>query len=159
MLIPFMRGRVITALASAPDVLDALLGSIGLADPMWDNRPDPDRFTLREIVAHLADYEVIWPVRIAQTRDIAGPIIRMVDPGQLALDNDYASSDPLLHRKLFRERRTAFAGVLRSLQDDDWLKVAQMGNLGPLTLEEQAAFIAVHDGYHMGQVAQWLSAF
>ena len=43
-------------LESAPEALARLLADV--TDPAaWDRRPDPDRFTLREMVAHLADWK------------------------------------------------------------------------------------------------------
>lgn len=47
---------------------------------------------------------------------------------------------------------------LGGLDEDEWQRIGQMGKHGPLTLEEQVALVVIHDGYHTGQVAQWLAA-
>lgn len=157
MFSPLMRNRLLSALTGTPDVLDALLGSLGPHSPRWDARPDPARFTLREIVAHLADYEVIWLERVTRTRGEANPLLVRVDPAVLADENDYAHSDALMSLARFRERRAALVDFLSGLAEDEWQRVGQMAG-EPLTLEEQAAFVVIHDGYHTGQVAQWLAA-
>lgn len=59
LLLPLMRDRLMSALTGTQDVLDTMLGSLGTQDARWDTRPDPARFTLREIIAHLANYESI----------------------------------------------------------------------------------------------------
>jgi len=63
MLLPIMRERLFTALADTVDVLDGLLGTTQPRDPLWDFRLDPNRFTLREVSAHLVDYEAVWAER------------------------------------------------------------------------------------------------
>ena len=157
MLLPLMHDRIRSALAGTPDVLDALLGPLAPDDSLWDLRPDPERFTLREIASHLADYEAIWLERLSRTRAEASPALIPVDPAGLAVQNDYAHTDPAESLARFRERREALAAFLSDLSVDDWRRPGQMAGQ-PLTLEEQAAFVCVHDGYHTGQAAQWLAA-
>lgn len=145
-----------TALAGTVDVLGGLLGAVDAADPIWDGRPDPERFTLREVVAHLADYELIWYDRITRTANEDTPRLMPIDPGKLAIDNNYASIDPCVSLSAIYERRPALVRVLRKIPDENWQRPAQWGSLGPLTIEEQAAFIVIHDSYHTSQIAQWL---
>ena len=158
MLTPLMWDRLLVALAGTPDVLDGLFGSLEADDPLWDRRPDPDRFTLREIMAHLADYDAVWLERLAQTRDEDKPALRPADKDQMALDHDYAHSDPARNRALLRERRIALVELLSGLRDEDWQRAGHLSPSGELvTLEAQAAFVIIHDGYHTAQVAQWLA--
>lgn len=156
MLLPVMRQRIMTALAGTLDVLDALLGNVAASDPIWDRRPDPDRFTLREIVAHLADYELIWNERLTRTSQQNSPLLEPKDAGRLAIDNNYAASDPIDNLAKIHDRRTALVALLQEVPDPEWQRPARWGDLGVLTFEEQAAFIVVHDGYHTSQIAQWL---
>jgi uncharacterized damage-inducible protein DinB len=158
MLLPLMRQRIVTALGGTIDVLSAFLGTFSSDDPIWDKRPDPDRFTLREIVAHFADYELIWTERLSRTRDEDTPVLQPRDPGKLAIDNNYAASDPIANLARIRDRRHAIVALLRDLPETSWQRTARWGDSGVLTLEEQAAFIVVHDGYHTSQIAQWLRA-
>lgn len=80
-----------------------------------------------------------------------------VDPAALAAEHDYAHSDATTSLASFRERRAALVGFLGGMGEDDWQRMGQMAGR-PLTLEEQAAFVTIHDGYHTGQVAQRLAA-
>lgn len=157
MLLPMMRERLLTALAGTPDVLDGLLRPLGPNDGLWDRRPDPARFTLREALAHLVDYEAVWRERFLRTREEERPELPSVDRDRLAVDNNYAHSNPAVSRAAFRQQRSELVDSLRELSPEDWQRVSHWAGPGggPLTLEEQAAFVVIHDSYHTQQVAQW----
>jgi hypothetical protein len=142
-------------LESAPDVLAKLLA--GVTDPaIWDRRPDPERFTLREVTAHLADWDQVFLGRLIQTRDSDNAILQGLDEGQVARDNDYAHADPAECLTRYRVGRTETVRFLRGLSPEQWTRVGSHTELGPITIEAQAALIAFHDGYHRQQVMEWL---
>ena len=142
-------------LESAPDVLAKLLE--GVPGSAWDMRPDPERFTLREVVAHLADWDQVFLGRMRQTRDADAPTLQGLDEGQVAVDNGYAHSDP--HESLARygANRAEIVEFLRALTPEQWPRTGSHTELGPITLEAQAALIAFHDGYHRRQVVCYVS--
>ncbi len=142
-------------LESAPDVLAKLLEEVTGAE--WDRRPDPERFTLREVMAHLADWEAILLGRLVQTRDQDKALLQGLDEGQVAVDNNYAHSDPMESLARYRAGRTDTVAFLRALSSEQWARRANHTELGPITTEGQAALIAFHDGYHRQQVVEWLS--
>jgi len=143
------------ALAGAPDLFDALLR--GLTDAEADGRPDPNRFTIREALAHLADWEDVFRGRLLQTRDEAAPVLQGHDEGQWALDRDYAHSDWRQQARLYRERRRQMVDLLTALTPAQWDRVGSHTELGPIPLEGQAVLISAHDAYHLQQIAQWRS--
>lgn len=152
------REYLLYALEGTPDVLDGFLQDLAPDDPLWDARPDPQRFTLREIVAHLADWEPINLGRMHRIRTESEPTLPDIDEGQLVIENDYAHSVPHVSLKRFRDGRVTLVALLRSLEEADWQKRAHRVTIGPITLEAQAVLVAGHDGYHTRQVAQWLRA-
>ena len=156
MLIPMMRQRIKTAVAGTPDVIEALLAGIDSGDSIWDKRPDPDRFTLREILAHLADYDLMWQSRLIRTNAEDNPVHTPANPTQMAIDNNYALLDPLVSLAAIRERRALVVGILLETPEDRWQRTAQWGDMGTVTFEEQAAVVVIHDSYHTSQIAQWL---
>jgi len=155
---PPARNYLIKALGGMPDVFDHLLSGLGPDDPRWDKSPDPIRFTLREMAAHLADWEPIWAERLCRVRDETRPLLPSIDEGQLAIANDYKHQAPLesLHR--FRAGRAKVVGILNDLSSPDWEKVAEREFVGPLTMQMLASFVLSHDGYHLHQVVEWLKA-
>lgn len=152
----YVKKYFLTALNASPEVLEAFLKAVPADDPRWDARPDPDRFTLREVVAHLADWDPIFLSRMERTAQEELPFIPDMDEGQVALDHDYAHLDPHAALARFRTGRAGLVVFLSGLADNDWNRVGMKEIHGPVTLERQAVMVLAHDGYHMEQVVQWL---
>lgn len=148
-----VRSYLLGALAGAPDLFDALLRN--MTDAEADRRPDPDRFTIREALAHLADWEDVFYGRLIQTRYEDDAVLQGYDEGQWAIDHDYAHADWRTQARLFRERRQRLTELLRSLTSAQWARVGNHTEVGPITLEEQAVLVSVHDAYHLQQIAKW----
>ncbi len=142
-------------LDSAPDVLGKILDGAG--PDVYDRRPDPERFTLREVVAHLADWDTVFLGRLRQTQGEENPTLQGIDEGQVALDNDYAHADPAGSLSRYKANRAALVAFLRTLTPAEWERVGNHTELGPITLTAQASLIAFHDGYHRQQVVEWLN--
>ncbi len=144
-------------LESAPDVLGKMLETI--ADPsVYDYRPDPARFTLREVVAHLADWDQVFLGRMTQTRHTENPTLQDKDEGQVALDNDYAHADPAESLARYKANRAELVAFLRTLTPAQWERIANHIEVGPITLTAQAVLVGAHDGYHRQQVVEWLDS-
>src|SRR5205807_3137623 len=94
MMPPAVHKYLIVSLGGTPEVAERLLKEVPADDPRWDFRPDPARFTLREVVAHLADWEPIHLERIRRMLEEENPVLPDVDEEKTAVDNDYAHSDP-----------------------------------------------------------------
>lgn len=152
MLPAIARKYLIIALEGTPQVLGALLDSLETEDERWDLRPDPERFTLREIVAHLASVEPNWTQRALRIRDENQPVFDSV-PLQ---DEAIGRNNPADNLVFLRENRLQFVNVLKGLQEEDWEKTGESQTMGIITLEQQAVFVLTHDGYHTSQVVQWL---
>ena len=151
------RNYLIKALSGTPVVLDQLLKGRTVNDPIWDLRPDPVRFTLRELLAHLADWEPIWLERFVRMRDESRPFLPSVDEGQLAISNGYGQLDPLQSLARFKSGREAVVKMLDGLTIADWDRTGERESVGPLTLQMMASYVLSHDGYHMLQVVEWLN--
>ncbi len=153
---PYARSYLFAALEAAPALFDHLLR--GLTEEEADRRPDPDRFTIREVMAHLADWEPVFLERLTRMRREDHPTLPGYDEGQWALDHGYARSDWRERALLFAERRRSLAAFLHSCTPDDWPRTADRPEIGILTIESQALLIPLHDTYHLRQIAQWREA-
>jgi uncharacterized damage-inducible protein DinB len=149
-----VRGYVLVGLAATPGAIAALLS--GATEAELDLRPDPDRFTLREVVAHLADWDPIWLERAQRIVAEDDPSLPGYDEGQFAIDNDYAHSDAHEQMRRFISGREAFLHFLKSLQPDAWERTGRRDDgIGTLTLFQLAAQVLGHDGYHVRQVVEF----
>lgn len=152
------RKYVLIALAATPDILEGLLQGYASDDPVWDVRPDGKRLSLREITAHLADWEPIVLDRVTKMRSQSQEELKHFDVEQRVIECGYAQSDPQANLHLFRAGRSALIAFLDSLQDGEWEHAGYRERIGPMTLEVQAVHALGHDGYHLQQAAQWLTA-
>ena len=149
------RFYVMQGLAGVPYVIDRLLKGADSDD--FDLRPDPERFTIREVMGHLADWEGVWLERILKMRDEEHPFLPGYDEGQWAIDHDYAHMDVRAQQARFRQGRESLVSTLRALSNEQWERTASHGEWGHVTIEGVAALVLGHDGYHTRQISEWLS--
>lgn len=138
-------------------MLSALVAGTSAESPVWDARPDPDRFTLRETLAHLADWEPVAHARIVRTATETAPFLPNWDENQAAITGGYAQISPQESLQWFTERRNATVAYLATLADTDWNRVARREGVGELSIERQAFLMLTHDGYHLRQAVEWLA--
>ncbi|MBC8138268.1 MAG: DinB family protein [Fibrella sp.] len=151
------RAYLLAALDNTPATLFALLSHLPSDSPVWDTLPQPDRFSLREIVAHLADWEHVFRERFERTINEDRPVLPRPDLNERAEEKGYADADPQECLARFREVRPAMTNWLRSLPEDAWVRVAHLERIGDLSLEGLVILMAGHDSYHIKQVTEWLS--
>lgn len=150
---PYFFRYLLGALEAAPDLFDVAVA--GMTDREADLRPDPQRFTLREALCHVADWENVFLERLVRIRDLDTPALQGYDEGQWAIDHDYAHQDWREQIRLIGERRPRIVSLLRALSPDDWERAGNHCEIGPITLETLATLIALHDTYHLRQIADY----
>jgi hypothetical protein len=153
---PKTRDYLLHGLAGTPVVVASLLRDA--APSVWDRRPDPERFTLREVIAHLADWEGVWLERIERMATEDHPTLQGYDEGQWALDHDYAHADPQEQLNRFAAGRAALVERLRALPPEDWHRTGFHTEWDDVTIGALATLVLGHDGYHTRQIAEWLAA-
>lgn len=156
MLPPAIQRYLLITLEQNPSVISKLLSSAPSHGQVWDNRPYSDRFTLREIIAHLADWDPIFLNRLYRIVNEAYPELPNIDEGQMVIDHDYATQDPHHNIDRFVEGRERLVKYVRTLPVDAWDRRAKSGFVGDLSLADLLELIVVHDGYHAGQIVEWL---
>jgi hypothetical protein len=157
MALPFrIRYYVVSSIEGIPAVLSTLLGSIPSDSAYWDDRPFAERFTPREVIAHLADWNPIFEGRIRRMITEDNPEQPDIDEGEVALANDYAHQDPQGTLLRFVESRRSLSQLIGSLTEAQWIRVGRKEPLGELTVSDLVTLIAGHDGYHARQFAEYL---
>jgi hypothetical protein len=148
------------ALEGTPIVGGVLIATLAPDDPRWD-RAYPDRFTLREVFAHLADYDVLFngylDKALAATATAPAPVTP-VTPDEVAAGRGYDHSNPRERLTALRATRAAMVAKLRALADADWTAHAITSSRhGTLNIDELATLFIAHDGYHVRQIAEYVS--
>ncbi len=161
MLMPRTRSRLMDSLEGTPIVCGVLIATLAPDDPRWDHSY-PDRFTLREVFAHLADYDVRFNDYLdkALAATAAAPVsVPAFTPDQVAAGRGYDHSDPQDRLTALRTTRTAMVAKFHALSDADWTAHAMTSpRHGTLDIDGLATLFVAHDGYHVRQIAEYVSA-
>ena len=109
---------------------------------------------MREVIAHLADWEPIMLTRIQTGVDSPGATINAYDEGQMALDNNYAASDPMDMLRRWKTDRARSIDYISKLSDEDFAKPVVHPERGRMTVGDIAHMLVSHDIYHLEQLAE-----
>lgn len=122
----------------------------------WDEALDLDRFTPREVAAHLTDWEPILRGRIEAAVNHAGSLLEAYDEVEMARANRYSERDPLEQCALFAREREITAACLRALRPEQWTGFATHPERGRQSAEDLANLLLGHDLYHIEQLTAYL---
>lgn len=148
-----MNFYLLPAIEFGPQVVQRLLGQLR-ADQL-DHAHHPDRFTPREVIAHLADWEPIMRERIRTALTSPGSETPAYDEGQMAIDHHYSDQDPEAQVEVFIRERHATAALLRGLQAEQWSLYVHHPERGRQTVEDMANALLGHDLYHIEQLSEY----
>src|SRR5688500_6608651 len=136
--------------AEAPDVLGALVQ--GLSTEQLDYRPAPGKWSIREIVAHLADDELVGGYRIRLILSAPGTAIQAFDQDVWARTGRYGTLDISDSLALYRTLRFANLKLLQSLTAQEWDLSGVHAERGIESLRDIARYFAGHDINHFRQI-------
>jgi hypothetical protein len=151
-----MHPYLFKGLEAGPQTISRLIRWIP-ADRM-DVPSHPGRFTPREVIAHLADWEPISRGRMQTAFERPGAEVPDLDEGQIAIEKRYSEWDPLETAEEFVRRRSETLAWLSSLQKSDWRKTAIHTARGEMSIYDFANLELGHDMYHIAQLCQVLEA-
>ena len=115
-------------------------------------RPSQDKWSIGEILAHLAEDEIATAWRYRQMLERSGTELAGFDQDLWAQLGDYASRSPQESLDLFRLLRSANLRLLRRLAPEQWECFGIHAERGRITLRQLAAHMAGHDINHIEQI-------
>lgn len=151
-----MHPYLLRSLSNGPTVMQRIVRLIP-AD-RYDAALIAERFTIREVIAHLADWEPLFRGRMEIAFATPNAKIVSYDEGQRALDLKYAEANIDVQLELFATERAKTKAFVSKL---DPVQVRQQyvhPELGPMTIEDQANMLIAHDMYHIEQLSAYLTA-
>jgi len=115
-------------------------------------RPAPGKWSIAEILAHLADAEVVgsWRMRVILGAD--GTPIQAFDQDVWAKTFRYEGQDPKHSLKVFRVLRENNLSLLRSVPRKLWENHGLHSERGKETIAHSVRMFAGHDLNHLQQV-------
>ena len=121
-------------------------------------RPGPDKWSVSEIIAHMADTEIVIGWRIRSILGAPGTPIQAYDQDAWAAAGLYAMRDPRKSIEQFRAVRDANLALYKSLSPEQWKRYGIHAERGEESLERIALMIAGHDINHILQIERILAA-
>jgi uncharacterized damage-inducible protein DinB len=141
--------------AQTATVLAELLA--GASDERLRARPSKDKWSVAEILAHLADDEISTAWRYRQMVEHDGIALSGFDQDLWAHMGDYGSRTPRESLDLFRLLRKVNLQFLNQLAPEQWECFGVHAERGRLTVKELANHMAGHDANHVEQIRRLLS--
>lgn len=119
---------------------------------LWDFKPSPEKWSVREILIHLADSEVHAFVRARKMLSEPGSELMVYDQDKWASALNYAGQDIDMAMILFKTVREANYRLLITLTDQEWTRSAFHPERGKMTLEDWLLTYTSHVDKHIGQM-------
>jgi len=121
-------------------------------------RPAADKWSVSEIVAHLADAEIVIGFRIRLILGAPGTPVAAFDQDAWVTSLHYEKRDPRKSVEQFRVLRDANLALLKSLTPEQWKHYGMHSERGQETIEHIVRMIAGHDINHLQQIERILPA-
>lgn len=120
-------------------------------------RPAPEKWSVGEILAHLADSEIVTGWRLRQILGAPGTPIQAFDQDSWVAAGHYEKRDPRKSGEQFRVLREANLSLLKSLSPEQWKHHGMHAERGVETIEHIVRMMAGHDVNHTKQVERILA--
>lgn len=122
----------------------------------WDEARSAERFTPREVVAHLADWEPIFRDRMQRCVAEPGSVLIAYNESDRAHEQDYAAWDIVESTERWIAERVRTVIWLESLEASEWEAEGRHEERGPVSVYDQANMLLGHDTYHLEQMTAYL---
>jgi len=154
-LLGYQKGkRPVAVLASTPRKIRKLLR--GARTQRLRARPAGDRWSVGEILAHMADAEVTFAFRIRSALGSNGTRIQAYDQDVWATNFRYNQQDPRASFESYRALREHNLRLLRLLPKGMWSYYGMHEERGKETIARMTEMMAGHDLNHLMQIERIL---
>jgi len=140
--------------SATPKKLESLVQ--GAPPSKLQKRPAPDKWSVAEILAHLADTEIVVGWRVRSILAAPGTPIQAFDQDAWAAAGNYAKRDARKSIEQFRAVRDANLALYKSLSPDQWKHFGMHAERGEESLTRILHMMAGHDVNHISQIEQSL---
>ncbi len=147
---PETDSRALSILASTPRRLETLLSSVGPREAVA--RPMPGKWSIKEIVSHLADTELVYGYRYRRTIAEPGASLGEFDQEIWAKELLYRKQPLDTIKETFSALRKQNLVLLKLVPKGVWSQHASHPEYGTISLREMVAHLATHDRNHLSQI-------
>ena len=141
--------------AATPKKLDRLVK--GVSPAKLRKRPAPEKWSVAEILAHLADVEIVIGWRMRSILGAPGIAVQAYDQNAWHASLHYDKRDPrkdLIQQRVLREANLA---MLKTLTPSQWKQFGTHSERGEESIERIVRMVAGHDLNHLQQIERILA--
>ena len=146
----------IVVLRETPGRVAGLLKA--LSPEAIDRKPLPGKWSIREILCHLADCEIAWGWRMRQVYASPGTVLQPFDQDEWAKPYESARYTASVARSTWTALRQWNVTFLESLKENERHRKGTHAEHGPLTVWNLAEIAAGHDLHHLHGLQAMASA-
>ena len=139
----------------APDTIARLIE--GVPPAKLKQPPVSGKWSVLQIIAHLAEDELASSWRYRQVLEHDGPELIAFDQELWARLGDYSSWEPADALAMFRLLRQANLGMFARLTPQQWERCGTHTERGKVTMRELCRHMAAHDINHIEQIRRILA--
>src|SRR5713226_1895871 len=121
----------------------------GVSTAKLRKRPAPEKWSVSEIIAHLADGEIVGGFRMRLILGSPGIPIVAYDQDEWVISGHYDRRDPQKSVEQFRVLREGNLALLKSLKPEQWKHYGMHSERGQESVEHIVRMIAGHDINHL----------
>lgn len=129
-----------------------------LSRQVWDMPTASGRFTPRQVVAHLLDWEPLLRERIRTAVERPGATLQVWDEGERAIEQQYDGWDPVESLDRWMEERKKTVEYICSVPAEAWGNTVVHPERGEMSAADLANMLPCHDVYHVEQLSNVPSA-
>jgi hypothetical protein len=122
----------------------------GLPNENMHIRPEPDEWSVNEVVAHLRCCVDVWGKTIDAMLAQDNPTLRHISPRGWIKKTNYLDLSFQDSFQLFATQRTALLDTLKNLPFEKWSRTATIKR--PYTVFSQLRRMALHESEHCNQI-------
>ncbi len=144
---------LLQAFDRGPERLASVVTGLEVADLL--GRPRPGKWSVKEIVMHVADSEIMGAARVRQVYCQPGSVFAAYDQNTFAVQLDYQNMDLgslQLSLAVFNALRRVTSPVFHRSRTDDWAKTGVHPEHGVVTLRNLLELYADHSERHIDQI-------
>jgi len=140
----------LTSLATTPGRVGALIAGRTTGD--LQRSPEPGRWSVAQIVSHLADVEIVLAYRLRMILSAPGGPIQAFDQDAWVASEHAQRGDTHASLALFTAIRASTVRLLGSLTDDELERFGMHAERGAESVRHILRMTAGHDRNHLAQI-------
>jgi uncharacterized damage-inducible protein DinB len=142
--------QTILAYANGASLLKAAIE--GLTEEQLNKREKENGWSIKEVVIHLCDAEIVLTHRVKQVISEENPLMIGFDQDLWAARQNYANLDLAVYLEIYRLLRESLVPIFYNLQATDWSRTGLHNQAGTLTLSDLAVKLVSHTATHLKQI-------